>query len=152
MRDTNRVLFIFKQWGSIFVCHIRMRAAMRHQGRHPEQLAWRSPLGVGASYLGLAVILLSMLAQIVSASLPPVLPTDMARVETLFIGILGFLVVLLFFLGHLLLVAGRSGGKQGGGGGTKKSWRERVWVPMDMLVLPELDARGDGEEDGGGEK
>lgn len=131
------------QWISICICHVRLRNAMRRQGRPLDELAWKSPLGVYASYYAIVVNLLCMLAQVSSASLPPVLPDDTSRVQLVFRGILGFLVVLLFYGGHLLFVARKPTSHN-------KSWRERLWIPLDSLVLRELDARNAGVEEQGG--
>lgn len=111
---------------------------MRRQGRSLDELEWKSPLGVYASYYAIVVNLLCMLAQVSSASLPPVLPDDTSRVQLVFRGILGFLVVLLFYCGHLLFAARKQ---------TSKSWREKLWIPLDSFVLRELDARNSGGEE-----
>lgn len=124
-------------WVSICVCHIRLRKAMRRQGRGLDELEWRSPLGVAASYYAIVVTVLCMLAQVVSSSLPPVLPDETSRVQLVFRGSLGFLVVVLLYAGHLVLVARKQ---------RRQSWRERLWVPLDSFTLPELDARKAGGE------
>lgn len=124
--------FFLKQWVSISVCHIRMRMAMRRQGRSTSELVWKSPLGIYGSYFVIVMCLLCMLAQVASASLPPVMPVELSRLQLLFMGILGFIVVLVFYLGHLLLVARKQ---------RDKTWREKLWIPLETIRLPELDAR-----------
>lgn len=69
-----------------------------------------------------------MVAQVVSAALPPVLETDVTRMELFFMGILGFIVVGLLFIGHLLYIFRKDG----------KTWRKRLWIPLDDIELPEL--------------
>lgn len=101
---------------------------MATTGHGLDELRWKAPFGVYGSYLAIAVISLSMLAQIVAAALPPVLEGDVTTVEHLFMGILGFLFVSLLFLGHLAWVSYRGG----------KTWRQRLLIPLDNIAVPEL--------------
>lgn len=71
-----------------------------------------------------------MITQVASAALPPVIETDMSRIELLFMGLLGFIVVGGLFFGHLIYVSCKGG----------KTWRERLWIPLQDITLPELDA------------
>ncbi|CDO52408.1 hypothetical protein DV495_001340 [Geotrichum candidum] len=50
-------------WGSICLCHIRFRAALRAQGRTTEELAFASQVGVIGSYFGLIFNCLVLVAQ-----------------------------------------------------------------------------------------
>jgi amino acid transporter len=58
-------------WASICASHLRMRAAMRRQGRDPRtELIWRSPFGVWGSWLAIAVCGAGIAAQVVTAAWP----------------------------------------------------------------------------------
>lgn len=134
-RKTDPVLpplLPIQQWSSICVCHIRVRSAMRKQGRSTNELVWKSPLGVYGSYFAIVMCILCMLAQVASASLRPVIPVELSRLQLLFMGILGFIVVLLFYLGHLVFVARKQ---------KNKTWRDKLWIPLDTIRLPEFDTR-----------
>lgn len=50
-------------WGSICACHIRFRAAWKLQGFSYDDLGWKSPIGVGGSYVGLTMNILILIAQ-----------------------------------------------------------------------------------------
>lgn len=125
------------QWISICICHIRFRRALKKAGRQPTELVWKSPWGVYGSYLAITVTASCMVAQVVSAALPPVLETDVSRLELLFMGILGFIVVGLLFIGHLLYVFRRDG----------KTWRTRLWVPVDDIPMDDVELPQPEEEE-----
>lgn len=101
---------------------------MKLRGHSTKELEWESPLGVYGSYFAIVVILLCMLAQVVSSSLPPVLETNMSRVEILFMGILGFIVTALCFVGHLVVAARKE----------DTPWSEKLLIPIEHITLPEL--------------
>lgn len=50
-------------WGSICLAHIRFRAAWRAQGHTLDELAFKSPVGVIGSYVGLLFNVLILIAQ-----------------------------------------------------------------------------------------
>ncbi|KAH7141308.1 amino acid permease-domain-containing protein [Dactylonectria estremocensis] len=60
-------------WGSICVAHIRFRKAWTHQGRSLDRIPFKACGGVAGSYLGLALCLVILAAQIFVAIAPPVL-------------------------------------------------------------------------------
>ncbi|KAF3763286.1 hypothetical protein M406DRAFT_228119, partial [Cryphonectria parasitica EP155] len=91
-------------WMSINICHIRLRKALRFQGRNPDlEVAWQACCGVWGSYLAAVMIVCIMIAQVASAALPPVLNHD-GTLYFIFLlrGILGFVVVAVFWVGHLV--------------------------------------------------
>ncbi|TDZ28481.1 putative amino-acid permease [Colletotrichum spinosum] len=55
---------------SIMLAHIRFRKAWRLQGRPLEDIPWRSALGVYGSYLGVFLVLCSLIATFYSALFP----------------------------------------------------------------------------------
>lgn len=57
-------------WGSIFVCHIRMRYVWKARGRSPAELPWRSWAGVIGSYYGLIWCALIVVIQFYIALFP----------------------------------------------------------------------------------
>lgn len=118
---------------------------MKRQGRSTDELEWKSPMGIWGSYLAAAIIVCCMVSLIVSAALPPVIPTTRPHVETAMQNIMGFIVVFVCWAGHLLIAARRN----------NASWRERLLIPIDQLTLPELDAqspeRGPSAEKSGNE-
>lgn len=103
---------------------------MKRQGRSTNELEWKSPTGVWGSYVAAVVIVCCMVSLVVSAVLPPVIPTSRPHVETAMHNIIGFIVVFVCWVGHLI-IATRS---------NNVSWRERLLIPLDQLLLPELDA------------
>lgn len=104
---------------------------MRRQGRSTNELEWKSPIGVWGSYLAVVIIVCCMVSLVVSAALPPVIPTSRPHIETAMQNTMGFIVVFVFWVGHLLIAALRH----------NVSWRERLLIPLDQLTLPELDAQ-----------
>ncbi|KAF5092118.1 hypothetical protein D0Z00_004719, partial [Geotrichum galactomycetum] len=50
-------------WGSICICHIRFRAAMKVQGRSETELAYKSQVGLLGSYFGVVFNFLVLVAQ-----------------------------------------------------------------------------------------
>lgn len=103
---------------------------MKRQDRSTNELEWKSPTGVWGSYLAGLIIVCCMVSLVVSAVLPPVIPTSRPHVETAMQNIIGFIVVFVCWIGHLLIAARKDNG----------SWRERLLIPLDQLTLPELDA------------
>lgn len=88
-------------------------------------------MGIWGSYLAAIIIVCCMVSLIVSAALPPVIPTTRPHVETGMQNIMGFIVVFVCWVGHLLIAARRN----------NASWRERLLIPIDQLTLPELDSQ-----------
>lgn len=102
---------------------------MKRQGRSTSELEWKSPTGIWGSYLAAVIIVCCMVSLVVSAALPPVIPSSRPHIETAMQNIMGFIAVFLCWAGHLLIAARRTG----------SSWRERFLIPIDRLTLPELD-------------
>lgn len=102
---------------------------MKRQGRSTSELEWKSPTGIWGSYLAAIIIVCCMVSLVVSAALPPVIPSSRPHIETAMQNIMGFVVVFLCWIGHLLIAARRTG----------VSWRERLLIPLDRLTLLELD-------------
>lgn len=102
---------------------------MSKRGHRLDELGWKAPFGVYGSYLAMAIIVLSMLAQIVAGALPPVIASDMTNIENLFMGVLGFIAVAVLFLGHLLYATFWGG----------KTWRQRLLIPLGDIPVPELE-------------
>ncbi|KAG8162368.1 hypothetical protein KVR01_008133 [Diaporthe batatas] len=119
----------FFTWLSICICHIRLHRAMKRQGRSTSELEWKSPAGIWGSYLAVFIIVCCMVSLVVSAALPPVIPTSRPHVEAAMQNTMGFIVIFMCWVGHLLIAARR----------TNASWRERLLIPLDQLALPELD-------------
>ncbi|CAN8105336.1 unnamed protein product [Discula destructiva] len=118
-------------WITINWCLIRVRHAMRQQGRNVQELQWRAPCGEWGSCAAIIAFIAVMICQIVSAILPPVLQSEngKSRCGLAFQGLLGFIIFGSFYLGHQIYVT-----YQGG-----RSWRERFLIPLDQITLPELD-------------
>ncbi|KAJ4420890.1 hypothetical protein N0V82_004069 [Gnomoniopsis sp. IMI 355080] len=125
-------------WITINWAHIRVRQAIRHQGRNINELQWRAPMSEWGSYVSIVAFVTVMICQIVSYILPPVLESEAgdSRVGLAFQGLLGFIIFSLLFFGHLMYVA-----LQGG-----TSWRERLLIPLRDISLPELDAARSSDE------
>lgn len=104
---------------------------MKLQGRRINELEWKSPTGIWGSYVAVIIIVCCMVSLVVSAALPPVIPTSRPRIETAMQNIMGFIVVFVCWTGHLLISARKN----------NVSWRERLLIPLDQLMLPELDAQ-----------
>lgn len=100
---------------------------MKLQGHGTAGRGWRAPWGVLGSYLAAGMIILTILAQVATSVLSPVPGDDTPYVTHLMRGILGFICVLVLYLGHLSYVAWRG----------DKSWREMLLIPLDKIALPE---------------
>lgn len=103
---------------------------MRQQGHELKELNWKSPFGTYGSYVSIIITVLCMITQVGSAALPPVIETDISRIEHMLMGVLGFVVVGVLFLGHLIYTSCKGG----------KTWREKLWIPLENITLPELGA------------
>lgn len=84
-------------WGSICICHIRFRAALKAQGRTTDELPFVSPAGVYGSYWGLFMIMLMFIAQFYVAVFP--IGTSPSA-KGFFEGYLSFPIVLACYVGH----------------------------------------------------
>lgn len=81
------------------------------------------------SYVAIVIISAGTIAQVVSAILPSVIPTEATQVELAAQGVLGLVVTALIFGGHLV----HSSLKRG------LTWAQRLWIPVEQLTLPELE-------------
>jgi amino acid transporter len=107
-------------WGAICYSHIRMRAAMKAQGRDLNQIIWRSPFGIWGSYLGLVVCFCGLCAQVVMAFWPVGGVYDAKAIVRDVIGIPFMLAIL---LGYTLYERYRVGGEK------------RLLVPLNEIDL-----------------
>ncbi|KAF3931440.1 hypothetical protein ABW19_dt0202854 [Dactylella cylindrospora] len=85
-------------WGSICLCHIRFRAAWKHQGRSEAEIPFKAVGGVYGSWLGLAVNVLVLIAQFYTALYPPRGGGELNTAEGFFKSFLAFFVVLFFWI------------------------------------------------------
>lgn len=58
-------------WGSICLAHIRFRAAWKHHGHTVDELPFQAIFGVAGSWVGLGLVVLCLVAQLITAILPP---------------------------------------------------------------------------------
>ncbi|KAF5213253.1 glyceraldehyde-3-phosphate dehydrogenase 1 [Clavispora lusitaniae] len=84
-------------WGSICLCHIRFRYALKFQGRGTDELAFTSQVGVIGSYFGLIFNILVLIAQFWIAVWPV---GGKPNANDFFQSYLSAPVVLAFYLGH----------------------------------------------------
>lgn len=72
-------------WGSICMAHIRFRQAWKYHGHTLDELPFQSPMGIYGSILGLALIILVLIAQVKSLPLigPPAAYTELTTFRTL---------------------------------------------------------------------
>ncbi|KAK8859252.1 amino acid permease [Apiospora arundinis] len=89
-------------WLSICLAHLRMRAAMKKQGKDLSQLTWRSPVGTWGSVVAICIFAFALVSQIISAVIPPVPNHDEGPAQSILRGILGFIVVIAAWVGHLV--------------------------------------------------
>ncbi|EPY53027.1 hypothetical protein SPOG_04755 [Schizosaccharomyces cryophilus OY26] len=87
----------FFSWGSINLCHIVFRLAMKKQGRSLDTLGFVSPMGIWGSCIGLGFNILCLIAQFY-VSLFPV--GGKPNAGDFFQGYLAAIVVVLFFIGY----------------------------------------------------
>lgn len=57
-------------WGSVCLCHIRFRAALKKQGRSTDEIAFTSQVGVIGSWIGFIINILVLIAQFWIALFP----------------------------------------------------------------------------------
>ncbi|KAL2175389.1 amino acid permease/ SLC12A domain-containing protein [Thermothelomyces heterothallicus CBS 202.75] len=101
-------------WGSICLAHIRFRSAWAKQGRSLEEIPFRAVGGVYGSYLGLALNILTLLAQLFVAICPVKGGTNDA--EGFFQSYLALPVVIVFWIGGFL-------------------WKRTGWLRLDQIDL-----------------
>ncbi|EPX73919.1 uncharacterized protein SOCG_03136 [Schizosaccharomyces octosporus yFS286] len=87
----------FFSWGSINLCHIIFRLAMKKQGRSLDTLGFVSPMGIWGSCIGLGFNILCLIAQFY-VSLFPV--GGKPNAAGFFQGYLAAIVVVVFFIGY----------------------------------------------------
>lgn len=83
-------------WGSICLCHIRFRAAMKYQGRSLDELAFKSQVGLIGSYFSLIFNILVLISQFWTALFP--IGSDGANVVSFFKSYLAVPIVLVFYV------------------------------------------------------
>ncbi|WBW73665.1 plasma membrane amino acid transmembrane transporter Per1 [Schizosaccharomyces osmophilus] len=87
----------FFSWGSINLCHIIFRLAMKKQGRSLDTLGFVSPMGIWGSCIGLGFNILCLIAQFY-VSLFPI--GGKPNASSFFQGYLAAIVVITFFIGY----------------------------------------------------
>lgn len=87
----------FFSWGSINLCHIVFRLAMKKQGRSLDQLGFVSPMGIWGSAIGLAFNILCLMAEFY-VSLFPI--GSKPNANDFFQGYLAAPIVIAFFIGY----------------------------------------------------
>ncbi|KAI0134786.1 amino acid permease [Xylariales sp. AK1849] len=94
----------FFTWLSINVCQIRLRLALKKQGKDAsEVLPWKSPLGIWGSMIAIAVSSVSLIGLLITAAMPP---PGLHDEPVAIIGIkhaLGIFVVAAMWLGHMTI-------------------------------------------------
>ncbi|KAK6344389.1 hypothetical protein TWF696_008025 [Orbilia brochopaga] len=85
-------------WASICICHIRFRAAWKHQGRTLEEIPFKAVGGVVGSYVGLTIIILVLIAQFYVALFPPSLHGKVNSATGFFKQYLAIFVTLAFWV------------------------------------------------------
>lgn len=84
-------------WGTVCICHIRFRTALKAQGRNTDELPFVSPLGIYSSYWGIFIIVLMFIAQFYIAVAPA---GERPSATAFFESCLSFPVVLVCYIGH----------------------------------------------------
>lgn len=103
-------------WGSICLCHIRFRAAWKHQGRTLDQIPFKAIFGVVGSWIGLAINVIVLIAQFYVALYPPRGNGELNTAQGFFKQFLAFFVVLFFWVvGYL--------------------WKREGWRTLDQMDL-----------------
>lgn len=87
-------------WGSICLCHIRFRAALKAQGRSTDELAFKSQAGVIGSWFGLIFNCLVLAAQFWTGLWP--IGADGPQVKNFFQAYLAAPIVIVFYAGYKL--------------------------------------------------
>jgi len=83
-------------WGSICYAHIRFRQAWKAQGHTLDELPFQAIFGVTGSWIGLTLVVVALVAQLISAIIPP-FSSDYATAEQFFKAYLALPVVLFFW-------------------------------------------------------
>ncbi|KZZ89853.1 Amino acid/polyamine transporter I [Ascosphaera apis ARSEF 7405] len=92
-------LCILWVWGTIFICHLRFRAAWKAQGRTPQELPWRTVFWPYGTVIGLTLCVLLIVVQFYLAIWPLHKPTTAENFFATFISIV--VLVVLFCLAKL---------------------------------------------------
>lgn len=121
-------------WGSIFICHIRMRSAWKAQGRSLKELPWKGWGTILGSYYGLAWCILIVIIQFYISLFPLGDKPSPKNFFANFVSIVA--LVFIYCFGRIYFY-----------------WRTRspMWVPADKVDLetgrmaypPDLEAKND---------
>ncbi|KAK5078269.1 Amino-acid permease inda1 [Lithohypha guttulata] len=84
-------------WGSICFAHIRFRQAWSRQGRSLDEIPFKHIFGVAGSWVGLALVIIALVAQFYSAIAPPFVD-GLSDAEGFFKSYLALPVVILFWI------------------------------------------------------
>lgn len=101
-------------WGSICLAHIRFRKAWAYHGHTLDEIPFKAVGGVYGSYLGLALNVLCLLAQLFTAIAPPAEGGALNTASGFFESYLAFFVILPFWLGGYL-------------------WKRQGWVKLENI-------------------
>ncbi|KAL2155417.1 hypothetical protein VTH82DRAFT_159 [Thermothelomyces myriococcoides] len=101
-------------WGSICLAHIRFRLAWAAQGRSVQEIPFRAIGGIWGSCLGLALNILTLLAQLFVAIAP--VGGGITDAEGFFQSYLALPVVIVFWIGGFL-------------------WKRTGWLRLDQIDL-----------------
>jgi amino acid transporter len=90
-------------WMSINIAHIRLRLAIKKQGRDLNAvLNWKSPLGIYGSMFAILVSNVGLVALLVSAAVPPAGLHSESAVASGIKNAMGFFIVIGLWLGHMV--------------------------------------------------
>ncbi|KAI5288916.1 hypothetical protein KEM54_004683 [Ascosphaera aggregata] len=87
-------LCILWVWGTIFICHLRFRAAWKAQGRTPEELPWRTIFWPYGTIFGLTLCIILIIVQFYLAIWPLGKPQSAEHFFATFISIVVLVVML----------------------------------------------------------
>lgn len=107
-------LSVIFTWGSICICHIRFRAAMKRQGRSEDELAFKSKVGLLGSYFSVIINGLVLIAQFWTGLFP--IGAEKADVTSFFQAYLAAPIVLVCFVFY-------------------KIWKKTKFVSLDEMDL-----------------
>lgn len=85
---------------NIALCHVRFRAALRAQGRSPEDLVFKSRVGVWGSYYAIIFLIMVLGVQFWVALFP--VGSSKPSAKNFFQNYLSGVVILIFYVGHRL--------------------------------------------------
>ncbi|KAF5657051.1 amino-acid permease inda1 [Fusarium heterosporum] len=103
-------------WGSICLAHIRFRAAWKYNGHTLDEIPFQAIGGVWGSWLGLAFVVVILIAQFYVAIVAPVGESGMGTAEDFFMQYLGLPIVLAFWAGGYI-------------------WKRTSWISIEKIDI-----------------